>query len=132
MNQHELIEFAKEEKRNGSSFAEIRTRLIDQGHSESDVVHILKAADARLLDELSASNPGSFLGKINFKLLGLALIAIGIFITVVSYKNVEESGGYYLIVYGPVATGIAFYFRGDRLFNPKKPFFKSRFKRWGD
>lgn len=125
------ITHAAKAKGGGASYSEIRLQLIEKGYTEQEATAILKAADAQLLEGLSEEKP--ILAKyINFKLVGLLLIGLGVFVTVFSYKNVEVSGGYYLVVYGPVVTGLALYFRRDRIFNPKKPFFKSPFKRWGD
>ena len=59
--------------------------------------------EALLIDQDNSKNT-SGRGS-NSVLIGLVWMAIGIIITVITYSNASDSGGTYLIAYGPVIYG---------------------------
>ncbi len=101
----EAIEFTLREKRLDRSYADIKKDLKSKGWSDIEIKEIVKDADHELLDSLI--EPVKVRRKINNKLLGWFLIITGMAVTISTYIGVVDLGNSFILLYGPVLSGLA-------------------------
>ena len=109
------VEYCLEQKIKGKTYSYLREEMKAEGISEENISAIIKETDRQFLSELIDTG---VVHESRFYLIvgGLALIIIGVSISIATYYRAVKSpyGGEYLIVYGPVLTGISMIFYEQR------------------
>ena len=99
------LELAAFEIVDGAPAAEVQQKLVDGGLDPSRAASIIEDAAA----EVSNARRSYINGKIAS---GLALFAVGVLITTFTYGGAESTGGYYLIAWGAIVSGLIQFLRG--------------------
>ncbi len=121
-----IVDYIISEKESGKSYTEIRAYLRDQKLSESEINDLIYASDHILLNKLA--NKESRLPQISNKTIGYILIFMGVFVTIYTFIKAEELGGYYVLFYGPVITGLGLLSNNRK--SKRKRVLRSSFSSW--
>ena len=102
-----LFEIEKEylaKKLDGMSLSEIRENLEKKGLSEEQVSVVIRSIDNKILRGVNNKAGNSFANE--FIYIGLALILIGLFITIATYTGFISLGNRTVLMFGPILGGI--------------------------
>ncbi len=85
-------------------YSQIAVELKAKGIDQEEITVLLRRIDRDLL-RMAEMEKRRQSGK-NMILIGLSVALIGVVYTVLSYMRVYETGGSYLLFYGPILSGI--------------------------
>ena len=100
------VQYTLAEKKKGREYDAIRRDLRARGCEEDEIKTIIREADDLFLDSLRGKDDKP-LFKINYKLYGYGLIFLGSGFTFLTYTGIINLGDSFVILYGPVVSGIA-------------------------
>ncbi len=105
---HQATAYAINQLSRGTSPADVRNELIEQGCSEVEANRVIESLQGEFKTKSRASSASDGLKNM---IIGGIVCFIGVAVTVGSYVAAEP-GGYFLLAYGPIIFGGIQFFRG--------------------
>jgi len=105
MNLFEIEKEYLEKKLNGMDFDTIRKELLDKGLDNQQTTVIIRSIDNKILKGAHRKMGNSKGNEMIY--IGLALFMGGLIVTIGTYMGYIDMGDRFLIMYGPIFSGIA-------------------------
>lgn len=111
---HNALQKAKEQRKNGAGFSEIRKSLEKQEFSDEQIRKIITKVDD---EELTRVCKESEKEKVFDRIIYAAgVFVFGVVATIYAHANANIEGGVYLVAYGPMFGGFAWLLREWRTY----------------